>query len=50
MRLELIAVTKFDRWFLDSENQRGEESLAYLIRQTRRNELLYQLTNLVVQN
>lgn len=51
VRLELIAIQKYDRIFLESKAPAGnEEGFAYMFRQARRNELLKQFADLVARN
>lgn len=50
IRTELIAIEEFDRMFMEEEKPLGNESLAYLSRQVRRNELLKQFADLISRN
>ena len=50
LRAELIAIKRFDELFFASDESRGDECLAVVLRCVRRNELLRQMADLVAQN
>jgi len=51
VRAELIAIEKFDRILFEWKGPIGnEESLAFMFRQIRRNELLEQFADLIAKN
>ena len=50
IRTELIAILEFDRMFMEEGKPLGNESLAYLSRQVRRNELLKRFADLISRN
>ncbi|HET9408762.1 MAG TPA: hypothetical protein VFO39_16080 [Candidatus Sulfotelmatobacter sp.] len=50
IRTELIAILEFDRIFVEQGKPLGNESLAYLFRQVRQDELIRQLADLISRN